>query len=106
MSERRPPYDRDRPVEPEIIPPGEPVHLRRSSESWFWISRGERGAELHMRKPGLGSILVGAVVFGLGAAIVLAILVSAVLIWIPLVGIGIAALILSGVIRGWRGDRR
>ncbi len=102
----RPPSDRDRPIEPEIIPPGEPVRMRRSSESWVWIERGERGAEFHVRRPGIGSILLGAAVFGIGAAIVLAILVSAVLIWIPLIGIGIAALLLSGIIRGWSSNRR
>jgi hypothetical protein len=98
----RPPYDRDSRADPEIIPPGEPVHLRPRRETRIWISRGGQGGEIRFRKPGLLGIIAGALVAGLVCAVALAILASVVLIWIPLVGLIVAALILTGIMRGWK----
>ncbi len=101
----RPPHDRDRQVEPEIIPPGEQVHLRQRPDTRIWISAGGQRREIHFRKPGLLGIITGALLAGLVCAVALAILASVVLIWIPLVGLVVAGLILAGIVRGWTRPR-
>jgi hypothetical protein len=101
MSERST-YEPKRHVEPEIIPPGEPVRLRPRGEKWIWISAGSHSREIHFRKPGLLGIINAALVAGLAIAVVLALVVSLFLIWIPIVGLILAGVILSGALRGWR----
>ncbi|MGA2128712.1 MAG: hypothetical protein ABSG76_21485 [Xanthobacteraceae bacterium] len=92
--------------EPEIIPPGEPIHLRGRGERWIWVSAGTHSREIRFRKPGLLGIVTAALVAGLAIAVVLAFVVSLVLIWIPIVGLILAGLVLSGALRGWRRPRR
>ncbi|HLN08838.1 MAG TPA: hypothetical protein VK281_07760 [Xanthobacteraceae bacterium] len=95
-------YPPKRQVEAEIIPPGEPVHLRRPREKSIWVSAGTHSREIHFRKLGPVGIIVAALAAGLAIAIVLAIVVSVLLIWIPIVGLILAGLIITGVLRAWR----
>jgi hypothetical protein len=101
MSDRSP-YEPRRPVEPEIIPPGEPLRRERRGDMWIRVSRGSHFREVHIRRPGLIHVIAGALVVGLATALVLAVLVSVFLVWIPIVGLILAGLILAGLLRGWR----
>ena len=95
-------YDSRRPVEPEIIPPGEPLRPERRGDMWIRVSRGTYNREIHIRKPSLFHIVAGALAVGLVSGLVLAVLVGMLLVWIPIVGLMLAALILASLLRGWR----
>jgi hypothetical protein len=95
-------YDSRRPVEPEIIPPGEPLRPERRGDMWIRVSRGTYDREIHIRKPSLFNIVAGALVVGLVSGLVLALLVGMLLMWIPIVGLILAGLILASLLRGWR----
>ncbi len=88
-------------AEPEIIPPGSPDQPSRRREAHVWISIGSHGRRrVHFAKPGLFSIFMALLLLGIVTVIVLAILLSIFLIWIPVLGVLVAALILWRVARG------
>jgi hypothetical protein len=95
-------YEPRRPVEPEIIPPGEPLRPERRGDMWIRVSRGAYNREIHIRRPSLFHIVAGALAVGLVLGLVLAVLVGVLLVWIPIVGLVLAGLILASLLRGWR----
>ena len=101
---------RDQPVshpEPEIIPPGQAARPFRRGETRIWISvDGQGGRDVHIARPGLFSIIIALLLAGVAVVAILAVLASVVLIWIPIVGLVLAALIGSGLVRGWWRSRR
>jgi hypothetical protein len=101
---------RDEPVshpEPEIIPPGRAARPFRHAETRIWISvDGHDGRPVHIAKPGLFSVIIALLLAGVAVAAILAVLASIVLIWIPIVGLVLAALIGSSLMRGWWRSRR
>jgi hypothetical protein len=85
-------------VEPEIIPPGEPGPRPRGAR-WVWVSSGGHGRAVRFETRGGPLTLFAALVMlGLGSAVVLALLLGLVLLWIP-VSIAIAAAILWSFLR-------
>jgi hypothetical protein len=87
------PVERPR-SEPEILPPGQGERWhRRTSEPW--------GTRIYVTRLGpLSSLfLIGAV--GLVAALLLVVLLGAFLLWIPIIGLGIAVAIVTGLLRGY-----
>jgi hypothetical protein len=86
-------------VEPEIIPPGEPGPRPRGA-SWMWVSsgRGPGGTMRFETRGGSLTLFTALVMLGLGAAVVLALLLGLVLLLIP-VSIVIAAAILWSFLR-------
>jgi len=98
MSDKPMPPERPK-VEPEIIPPGEPGPRPRGA-SWVWVSSG-RGHGRSMRfetRGGPLTLFTALLMLGLGSAVVLALLLGLVLLWIP-VSIAIAAAILWSFLR-------
>ncbi len=100
--------------EPEIIPPGRDDGARGDA-SWTWIRIEGRGGtrRVTITRPSLPSIILGLLVLGLIAAVVVVVLAGVVLIWIPIVVGGILLALLSGSIRthwrrlqGWWASRR
>lgn len=88
--------------EPEIIPP---ARSRAGAEDWYEIS-GDETFRVHratFRTPGPLGIIVALLVIGTIAAIVLLLILGAVLVWIPVAALAIAALVLAGTVRRyWR----
>jgi hypothetical protein len=99
----RPPHDPARPrSEPEIIPPGQ---ARDEDQSRIWISvDGNDGPRrIYLAQPSPFAIIVGLAVLGLIAALMLILLLSVAVIWIPVVIVLVAAFVLSVY---WRRFRR
>jgi hypothetical protein len=96
---------RDEPVsypEPEIIPPGQSARPFRRGERKIWISVSGRGDhEVHVIRPGLFSLVIALLLVGVAVAAMLAVLASIVLIWVPIVGLVLAGLVGSGLVRRW-----
>jgi hypothetical protein len=98
MSDRPTPPERPK-VEPEIIPPGEPGPRPRGA-TWVWTSsdRGQgRTVRIETRGGPIG-LVAALLMLGIGSAVVLALLLGLVLLWIP-VSIAIAAAILWSFLR-------
>jgi hypothetical protein len=89
-----PPGERPR-SEPEIIPPGAPLRRPRDDPfgDTFFTQR------IHVTRLGPFGLVMLALAIGLVAIVLLILLVGAVLFWIPIVGLAIAAAILSGALR-------
>jgi hypothetical protein len=84
-------------VEPEIIPPGEPGPLPRG-RSWVWMSSGGHGRAVRFETRGPLALFTALLMLGVGAAVVLALLLGLVLLWIP-VSLAIAVAILWSMFR-------
>jgi hypothetical protein len=100
MDERPiPPGERPR-AEPEIIPPGGDDRQSEASATHIRVFVDGGGIH-HIRVSRLGplGILVLALMIGILLAIVLILVLGAFLIWIPLVGLVVAAAIISGLLR-------
>jgi len=82
-------------VEPEIIPPGEPLRSPRTGE----FPGSPFGPRIYVAKFGTFGIIM--VVLGILAitTVILILLLGALLIWIPVVGLIVAAAILSRFLR-------
>jgi hypothetical protein len=81
--------------EPEIIPPGQ-----ATSQSRIWISwqaPGSRGA--YIRMPGPLAIALAILVFGILLGAILIILLGALLVWIPVTIVLVAALVVTARLR-------
>jgi len=92
--------------EPEIIPPGQAARPFRRGEPRIWISVDGQSGDVHFARPGLFSVIIALLLVGVAVAAVLAVLASIVLIWIPIVGLVLAVLIGSSLVRGWWRSRR
>jgi hypothetical protein len=86
----------DRPrVEPEIIPPG--ARLRRSPIDGFTDARFTQ--RIYISKIGPLGIILLALAIGIVSVGILILLLGAFLIWIPVIGLLVAAAMISGVLR-------
>ena len=88
---------RDR--EPEIIPPGAP----RAPRTRIWIAE-DTGLDGYRRirvsRPGPLSFLALGMVLGAGALIALLLVLGAVLLWLPLIGLIALVAVIMGALRG------
>jgi hypothetical protein len=100
--------DRRRPSEqpqsePEIIPPGQSGRRRASH---IWISVDENGGtqRIYLARPGPFTIVLALAILGLIAAVMLIVLLSVALIWVPVVIVLVVAFVLSVTFRQywWR----
>lgn len=101
-------------AEPEIIPPGADDGMRRGPAGiWMRIDARDGAQRIFIARPGLGSVILGLVMIGFVAAVVLLVLAGIVLLWVPILVGGILLALLSGAIRRrwrqlqvWRGGGR
>ena len=102
MQDQPPTHRAEQPrSEPEIIPPGhDDPWLRGGSRAWYFRGSGGSGRVYLTRLGPLSTFLLVAAI-GLVAALLLIVLLGAFLIWIPILGLLVAAAILSAVIRGY-----
>jgi hypothetical protein len=97
MPRQRPPEPEFPRSEPEIIPPA-PSGAYRSAPQWF--SAGERGTNrVFVARMGTWSILGIVLLIGLVAGATLAILLGTLLIALPIIGLLIAAAMISSALR-------
>jgi hypothetical protein len=84
--------------EPEIIPPD---HSRRQDNGGIWVSvnDGDGPRRIHIAPPGPFTIILALAVLALIAGIMLILLLSVAVIWIPFVIFLIAAFVLSVTFR-------
>lgn len=109
MTDRNPnepagrPREAPRP-EPEIIPPRRDAGgLNGPSGIWIRIDKRSGGRRVVIARPGPLSIILGLILIGLVAALVLLVLAGVVLIWIPVLVATILLVLLSGAVRRhWR----
>ena len=91
----------DRPrSEPEIIPPG---RQDRRDPSHVFISIDENGGtrRVYLAQPGPFTIILALAIIGLIGVVVLIVLLSVALIWIPVVIALVAAFVASVTFRHW-----
>ena len=96
ISRPRPPR-----AEPEVIPPG--AAHRRSDEQIVFVEM--RDGRLHFFRPSLGTFLLAAAIVGLVAAVLLVLLLGAVLLSLPVLGVVFLLLLIGSVMRA-RAPRR
>jgi fatty acid desaturase len=89
--------------EPEVIPPD---HTGRSRRGGIWVSIDENGStrRVYMARPGPFTIILALAILALIGVVMLIVLLSVAVIWIPVVIILIAAFVLSVTFRQywWR----
>jgi hypothetical protein len=91
--------------EPEIIPPGEDARRRGGFESVFiHVEEGPDGIRrVSLKRPGPFTIVLILLGIGLAVALVFVVLSALVLLWIPIVIVGILFAMFSGTARQtWR----
>lgn len=101
MDHRPKPQGEEPRSKPEIIPPD---HAERSSRgtSRMQILLDTRGTErVYSTKLGPLGIILAALTIGLLLAVMLILLLGAFLIWIPVLGLLVAAAIISGILRAY-----
>ena len=91
-------------VEPEIIPPGANPRPRQDHENVFMQFEGRDGVHrIFIARPGWPAIIAALLIVGLFAAVVFVVLAGLVVLWIPIVILGILAAIVPNVARTyWR----
>jgi hypothetical protein len=88
--------------EPEIIPPDRPRDERLRGKSHIWVSIEQGGSRsVYIRQPGLFTVILLALLFGLIMAAVLAVFLGTFLILVPAVVIIVFAFIVSGMARAY-----
>jgi hypothetical protein len=92
--QRKSPPEQPR-YEPEIIPPGE-THDPMGTRVFIDQNTSE---QIYVGRVGPGGFLLMALVIAAAVAVVLVLVLGAFLIWIPVVGILIAAGLVMGVLR-------
>jgi hypothetical protein len=87
--------------EPEIIPPD---HSGRNDRSRIFVSIDENGAErrIYMAQPGPFTIILALAILALIGVVMLIVLLSVALIWIPVVIVLVGAFVLSVYWRRFR----
>ena len=96
MSDHPMPPERPK-VEPEIIPPGAPGPLPRG-QSWVWMSSGGHGHTVRFETRGVLALLTALLMLGVAGAVLLALLLGLVLLWIP-VSLALAAAVVWSMFR-------
>ncbi|MGZ5897623.1 MAG: hypothetical protein ACXWJ6_15380 [Xanthobacteraceae bacterium] len=91
-------------VEPEIIPPGEDARARTDAQRvWMQFETGSGVHRVFIARPGLPSIILTVLIFGVIVAVILLVLAGIVFLWIPILIGGILLAVASGTIRyRWR----
>lgn len=98
MTDERSPPQGERPrSEPEIIPPGEP--LRRPRDDVFGDTIFTQ--RIFVTRLGPFGLIMLALAIGIVAIVLIILLVGAVLFWIPIVALMVAAAVFSGTLRSW-----
>jgi hypothetical protein len=82
-------------VEPEIIPPGEPLRSPRMSD----FGEASFGPRIYVAKFGTFGIIMVVLAIVAVTTVILVLLLGALLIWIPVVGLIVAAAFLSRFLR-------
>jgi hypothetical protein len=91
----------DRPrFEPEIIPPGQ-RNRRDPSHMFISIDENDGARRVYMAQPGPLTIVLALAVLGLIGVVVLIVLLSVALIWIPVVIALAVAFVASVTLRHW-----
>jgi len=87
--------------EPEIIPPG---RAGRNQSGGIWVSIDEHGEtrRVYMARPGVLTIILGLAILGLIGVLMLIVLLSVAVIWIPFVIVLVAAFVASMYWRRFR----
>ena len=87
--------------EPEIIPPG---RAGRNQSGGIWVSIDENGEtrRVYMARPGVLTIILGLAILGLIGVLMLIVLLSVAVIWIPFVIVLIAVFVGSMYWRRFR----
>jgi hypothetical protein len=100
MPEKRPPERGEPRGELEIILPNRSFRRSGGAPSGIRIFvAGRSGGRAYFTKPGPLAIIIAAVVLGALFITTLVIVLGVFLIWIPMVGVLLAALIISGLLR-------
>src|SRR3954468_1575065 len=89
-------------VEPEIIPPGEPLRSPRMSE----FGDAPFGQRIYVARFGSFGIIMVVLAIVAVTTVILILLLGALLIWIPVVGLIVAAAFLSRFLRSGSRPRR
>ena len=102
MNERRLPAGEKPRSEPEIIPPDRGDRQSRSSEAGIRVFLNEGGVRhIYVARLGPLGMAVLALMIGILLAITLVFVLGAFLIWIPLIGLLVAAAIISSLLRAY-----
>jgi hypothetical protein len=100
MSDNTPDRGPERPrVEPEIIPPGTNYRPRREGDPFMQFEGRDGIHRIFIARPGWPAIIAALLIVGLFTAIVFIVLAGIVVLWIPIVVIGILAAIVPGIAR-------
>jgi hypothetical protein len=101
MDEHSTPPRRPR-AEPEIIPPGAEKRRERDT-SRVWIFTNSAGTQRTVfAKPGLFTLILGALVLGALAVATAVLVVGAFVILVPAAALLVGTLVLASLIRGYR----
>jgi hypothetical protein len=102
VNERRIPVGEKPRAEPEIIPPDRGDRRSRSSEAGIRVFLGSGGVRhIYVTRLGPLAMVALALMVGILLAITLVLVLGVFLIWIPLVGLLVAAAITSGLLRAY-----
>ena len=90
--------------EPEIIPPGHSGGRRRESDVFVWVADREGMRRANVTLPGPFTIFLVLALFALVAAVILAVVLGAILFWLPIFVLAVGALLLATTVRQywWR----
>jgi hypothetical protein len=97
VDERPNPQSENPRSEPEIIPPGMPLESRRMRDS----AETHGTQRIYIARLGPFGIILLALVIGIVSVAILILLLGAFLLWIPVVGLIVAAAIFSGALRSY-----
>src|SRR5258708_15008415 len=102
MNERRIPVGERPRSEPEIIPPDRGDRQSRSSAAGIRVFLDGSGVRhIYVARLGPLGMVMLALIVGVLFAITLVLVLGAFLVWIPLVGLLVAAAIISGLLRAY-----
>ena len=96
--------ERDGPVSDQEIIPSDRAHarsLRGRSSIGISVNAKGSGRFAYVATPGPFAIILALLVLGILLAVILLFLLGALLIWIPILVVLVAALLLSGLFRGY-----
>jgi hypothetical protein len=103
MDYRRTPEPEHPRCEPEIIPPHH-TYRRSTSDARIWVSHGYHG--VYIVKPSPLAIILAVLVLGGVALGLLAVVVGAFLLLLPVIGVLVLSFVLAGLFRGHAGRLR
>ena len=92
-----------RPIEPEIIPPGQDDRAsRRMSGAWVHVEHRDGVRRVYLSRPSIPSILVGLLVISVVGALAFLAMAGLLLFWMPiLIGGVVLAFVSTAIRRHW-----